>query len=111
MHMRIETDIANIEKLSQQRENVNWDFRCFLKRSDLSVAKIDLIVAELYREVSAQIDCTKCANCCKAIQPILIEADIAKLARHLKLTVTECAPAFLQRMKTALYSTPRVALF
>jgi hypothetical protein len=43
MHMRIETDIANIEKLSQQRESEIWGFRCFLKGSDLSVAKIDSI--------------------------------------------------------------------
>jgi len=95
MQKKIETDIANIEKLSQQRESENWDFRCFLKGSDLSVSKIDSIVKELYREVSAQIDCTKCGNCCKVIQPILAEADIAKLAAHLKQTVTEFKSSFL----------------
>ena len=74
MYKRIETDIAVIENLAQQRERENWDFRCFLKGSDLEASKIDSIVAELYREVSAQIDCTDCANCCKAIQPLLNEA-------------------------------------
>ena len=74
--MKIETDIAIIEKKAQQCERENWDFRCYLKGSDLSAAKIDSIVAELYREVSAQFDCTQCANCCKAIQPLLYEADV-----------------------------------
>ena len=78
MQKKFDTDIAHIEKCSQLREAENWDFRCFLKRSDISVSKIDSIVKELYREVSAQIDCTHCGNCCKVIQPILAEADIAK---------------------------------
>ncbi len=93
--MKIENDIAVIEKLAQQRERENWDFRCFLKGSDLAVAKIDSIVAELYRAVSTQIDCTLCANCCKVIQPVLNEADIAKLARHLRLDITEFTSRFL----------------
>ncbi|MFZ4859682.1 MAG: YkgJ family cysteine cluster protein [Desulfuromonadaceae bacterium] len=95
MQKKIETDIANIEKCSQLREAENWDFRCFLKGSDLSVSKIDSIVKEIYREVSAQIDCTQCANCCKVIQPILKQADIAILAGHLKLSVTEIKSRFL----------------
>ena len=91
-----ETDIVHIEKRSQLREAENWEFRCFLKGSDLSVSKIDSIVKELYREVSAQIDCTQCGNCCKVIQPILKQADITKLADHLKLTVTEFKSRFLK---------------
>ncbi len=37
--MKIETDIATIEKLAKQRERENWDFRCFLKGSDLFIRK------------------------------------------------------------------------
>ena len=99
MQMRIEIDIDTIEKLSRQRENENWDFRCYLKGSDLSVSKVDTIVKDLYREVSAQIDCTQCGNCCKVIQPILNDVDITKLAGHLKLTVTEFTLRFLAEDK------------
>jgi hypothetical protein len=34
--MEIETDIKLIELLSQQREDANWAFRCFLKELTLS---------------------------------------------------------------------------
>ncbi|MBV5340897.1 MAG: YkgJ family cysteine cluster protein [Deltaproteobacteria bacterium] len=95
MHKRIETDIANIEKLAQQRDAENWDFRGFLKRSDFAVAKIDSVVNDLYRKVLVQIDCTRCANCCKVILPILNESDIARLARHLRLEATEFKSRFL----------------
>jgi uncharacterized protein len=93
--MKLETDIKNIEQLSQQREDANWKFRCFLKRSDLSVAKIDSTVKGLYQEISAQIDCTECGNCCKVVQPVLTEADIKKLARHHELSTTEFRSRFL----------------
>jgi hypothetical protein len=94
--MKIETDIKKIEQLAHQREDANWAFRCFLKGSDLSVAKIDSIVHDLYREVSAQIDCTQCANCCKAVQPILTAADIKRLARHVGFTTKEFGSRFLR---------------
>jgi hypothetical protein len=94
--MDIETDIKRIEQLSRQREDANWVFRSFLKGSDLSVAKIDSTVHGLYREVSAQIDCTRCANCCKVVQPILTGADIKRLASHLALPTKEFRALFLK---------------
>lgn len=48
--------------------------------------KIDSIVNRLYREISLKIDCRTCANCCKEIQPVLEQEDIAKLAEGLGIT-------------------------
>ncbi|HBG04590.1 MAG: hypothetical protein A2075_21305 [Geobacteraceae bacterium GWC2_58_44] len=93
--MKLETDIKRIEELSQQRDDENWDFRCFLKRADLSVAKIDSIVHELYREVSAQIDCTLCGNCCKVMQPELTAGDAKKLASQHELATNDFQARFL----------------
>ena len=93
--MNTETDIKMIEQLSRQREDANWAFRSFLKGSGLSVMKIDATVHDLYREVSAKIDCTKCANCCKAIRPVLTAADIKRLACQLELTTREFRVCFL----------------
>jgi Fe-S-cluster containining protein len=87
--MKIETEIQKIEQLSKQRERVNWAFRSFLKASDLSVAKVDSTVHDLFRQLSAQIDCTQCGNCCKVVQPSLTVADIKRLARQLELTTNE----------------------
>ena len=94
--MKFETDIQKIEQLSQQREHANWAFRCFLKGSDLSVAKIDSTVHDIFRKVSAQIDCTQCGNCCKVIQPHLLAADIKRLVRQLELTTNEFRLRFLK---------------
>jgi len=55
-----------------------WRFRSFLKGYDAEVEKIDATVHEIYREVSAQIDCTACANCCRVVSPVLNMADKKK---------------------------------
>jgi uncharacterized protein len=53
----METDINKIRKLSKEKEDENWEFRSFLKGCDISEEKIDLIVYELYKKVSSEIDC------------------------------------------------------
>ena len=93
--MRFETDIKKIEQLAKQRKESNWAFRCFLKGSDMSSRSIDSSVHNFYREVSTEIDCTKCANCCKKINPALKPTDIRRLAKHLGLTVGKFRSQFL----------------
>jgi uncharacterized protein len=94
--VKIETDIKVIARLSQQREDTNWAFRSFLKGSGLSVAKLDSRVHGLYKEVSSQIDCTKCGNCCKVIQPNLSATDIKRLARLFESTTAEFRSRFVK---------------
>jgi hypothetical protein len=95
--MKLETDIQRIQQLVQQREEANWAFRCFLKGSALSTRSIDLKVHDLYREITQEIDCTKCANCCKTVHPALKPADVRRLAKHLGLSVKEFYSRFLRR--------------
>jgi Fe-S-cluster containining protein len=82
--MRIETDLKRVEALAAKNEDVNWEFRCFLKGSDYSAEEIDAVVHRLFKEVSAKIDCTDCANCCKQISPLLQSKDIGRFIIHLK---------------------------
>jgi uncharacterized protein len=46
---------------------------------------LDKIVLKLHYEVFKKIDCLKCANCCKKLGPKIIERDIVKLSRYLKM--------------------------
>jgi Fe-S-cluster containining protein len=85
--MKLETDLTKIKKLANEKEDENWAFRSFLKRCDLPSKEIDTIVHDLYLNVSSEIDCTRCANCCKVIGPSLNERDIRAFARHLGMSV------------------------
>jgi len=77
-------EIDNIKKLSEEKSDENWKFRTFLKGCDEK--KIDRIVHRLYREISSEIDCNACANCCREISPVLKEKDIKRLSRGLKIS-------------------------
>lgn len=78
--MKLETDLTRIQRLAEERERANWAFRSFLKASDLSAARIDRAVREAFRSAAAQIDCTRCANCCKVVGPVLGPVDVKRLA-------------------------------
>ena len=91
----METNLKKFKKLAPIKENENWEFRRFLKNSDLSSRKIDSIVHKLYREISSKIDCKTCANCCKEMQPVLDEEDIEKLSRGLKVEAVQFEEQYL----------------
>ncbi len=81
--MKIERNAGRVEALAAEREDANWEFRYFLKGCDLSVEQIDDVAHRLTQEVSRQMDCLQCANCCKKSSPILRSEDIERLATHL----------------------------
>jgi Fe-S-cluster containining protein len=80
----METNLLEIKQLAAAREHENVRFRTFLKCRDSG--KIDKIVYQLHSEITQQIDCTLCGNCCRQLQPELHKKDIATLARLENIT-------------------------
>lgn len=79
----IELNLEKIKKLGRVREDENFDFRAFLKQQDPE--RVDKIVHRLNREVSEQIDCTTCGNCCMKLKPLVTDHDIDRLSTRLNL--------------------------
>jgi Predicted Fe-S-cluster oxidoreductase len=52
-------------------------------------AKLDLVVHDLHQRVFKDVDCLKCANCCKSISPIVRDRDIDRMARALRISPSE----------------------
>jgi hypothetical protein len=90
----METNLTKINELSKERENENWKFRSFLKGCDFE--KIDLIVQRLYQQISSQIDCKTCANCCKETQPVLSQKDIETFSKGLRISSVQLKERYLQ---------------
>ena len=70
--MGITLDLEYIKEMATERNEENWEFRAFLKQHDMASKELDTIVHRITYEVTSQIDCTKCANCCKQIKPVLV---------------------------------------
>lgn len=95
----VETDIARVRALSREKEDENWAFRSFLKESDTQSEEIDRIVHKLYKEVSVKIDCTRCANCCRELRPLLDDEDIERMSTSLSLSTAHAKKRYLANAK------------
>lgn len=109
--MKIETDPGRVAELARRNEDAHWAFRSFLKGSDIPSSRIDRSVRELCAEVSAQIDCKACANCCKVITPRLTRADIKRLATHLGLSAALFRLRYLRDTEEGLVFNTRPCPF
>ena len=79
------TDLVQIQRLGEKMRPENEKFRRHLKVhgfKDKSFRKIAL-------EVEKQIDCTVCANCCRVATVELLERDVAKLMKYLRISERE----------------------
>ena len=77
----LQTNIEKIRYYGEKNSKRNWNFRAFLKSVDLSVEELDQIVHSINDKVTAEIDCTACANCCRelAITITVTPEDISSL--------------------------------
>ena len=87
METPVITDLELIEKLAEERADENWRFRTYLKGYDIE--KLDAAVHRLYADVSSQIDCQACGNCCRVMHPILKQPDIIRLSSRLSISQDE----------------------
>ena len=92
--MDIIKDLSLIKKLSKEREEENWEFRFYLKSCDGQ--RIDKLVHRLYKEISEQIDCTECGNCCRVMSPVFNEQDIDRMSEGLGITEEEFKSEYLK---------------
>lgn len=83
----LELNLQKIASLAEVKEEENFRFRSFLKKSD--VKKTDRIVHNINERVSSQIDCTACANCCITSAINMDEEDIKTLSSFLGITEDE----------------------
>ncbi len=76
-------DIKQIERYTVQNATQDMQFRTFVLRDlPLSNTLLDERVREETQSVWRQIDCLSCGRCCRTLQVVVDDADIARLARH-----------------------------
>ncbi|MFO7657935.1 MAG: YkgJ family cysteine cluster protein [Bacteroidales bacterium] len=90
----LELDIEKIALIAEQKEEENLDFRLYLKGQDFK--KVDKIVHRLDKEITSQIDCQKCGNCCKTLRPCLTESEIEKLSQIENYTPVDFVSRFVE---------------
>lgn len=92
--MPLQTDLIEIREISAEKEPENDRFRIFLKQQD--GAQIDAIVHQLNEEVTAQIDCTQCGNCCKSLMINVTPGEVESLAINLQISLTAVKEKYIE---------------
>jgi Fe-S-cluster containining protein len=83
------TDLIQIRRQGEQLREENGRLRVHLKTHNFVERRLKKIALE----IQEAIDCTTCANCCKVATTSLIDRDVERLARFLRLSKEQ----FLER--------------
>ena len=78
--MTFETNLKSIVKIAKQKTGENAAFKDYLKEQDAE--KIDIIVHRLNDNITPQIDCLKCGNCCANLRPTATREDLRKFVKE-----------------------------
>ena len=96
--------MIDLEKLKEDANRKSKENKRFLDKLKKKKPKdLDNVVAGLHDEVFDYIDCLECANCCKSISPIVIDRDIDRIAKHLKISPSALVDQYLELDKDGDY--------
>jgi Fe-S-cluster containining protein len=90
----MQTILNDWKQNAERHEERNFTFLHSLKMRD--DRPVDQAARELHEEAFSIIDCTQCANCCKAVSPLFRKEDIRRIARHLGMTADDLKVRYLQ---------------
>lgn len=78
--------LYDIDFLKQEAQLKFKENKAFvLKLKGKKKLNIDDLVHNIHTELFEAIDCLECANCCASISPIVIDKDIQRIAKGLRL--------------------------
>ncbi len=89
--------LIDSERLKMLAESHYKEHRdVFTRLRKKKVRDLDDFVHELDADVFEDIDCLSCANCCSSLGPRIIERDIERLSKHLKIKEKEFIDTYLR---------------
>ena len=83
-----------VNRWKSERNNTKKTKTLFKQVSNLGNQKHKLAEAT-HNEVFEEVNCLKCANCCKSIPPIVSQRDIKRISSHLNLSKTTFSDKYL----------------
>jgi len=79
---------------SRNKEQENKKFLARLRKKDSR--KVDAAFHSLHQQVFSEVDCLKCANCCKTTSPIFYQNDIERVAKSLRMKPGDFVETYLK---------------
>ena len=94
----LEINLEKIKREATEKREENEAFRQRIKR--LKSPEFDALIHETASDVYTRIDCTRCGNCCKVLQPAIVEEEVPRLALKKNCSSEEFIDNFLELAET-----------
>ncbi len=86
-----------LQQLPQKAKDKEKEHTIFLEKlKKKKPKKLDMIMQEAHQDAFEKIDCLQCANCCKTTGPLLIQKDIERIAKFLRLKPQQFIDQYLR---------------
>ncbi|WP_335964650.1 YkgJ family cysteine cluster protein [Galbibacter sp. PAP.153] len=86
--------LKQLPQLANDKKAENKKYFAKLKKKPPK--NLDYIMQELHDDEFEKTDCLTCANCCKTTGPLFTNADIERIAKHLKVKPQQFIDQYLQ---------------
>jgi len=87
----------DFQKLRINAQNKEKETRAFFNKLKSKKPKnLDNIVHQLHDEFFENFDCLSCGNCCRSLGPRILQRDIERLSKHLKMKNSEFIDKYLR---------------
>ena len=83
----------NLQLLAEKNKPL---FLEYYKKNKKRLGKMDGVVHQLHDDVSADIDCLSCANCCRSLGPAIYDKDIERIAKALRMKPSDVVTTYLR---------------
>lgn len=86
--------LENLDKAIKKKK-VAFD-GLFKKLKQLKPQKIDTLFHTLHEEEFNKIDCLECARCCSGLGPLLLQTDIDRMAKKIKMPPSQFYQTYIE---------------
>ena len=72
------------------------DWKRFLVKNKKRLEGMDVQVHALHDKITKQTDCLSCANCCRSLGPRIIDKDLGRMAKVLRLKTADVIAKYIR---------------
>lgn len=89
--------MQDISKLHEETALKTPEWKKFFNKNKQRLMKMDKEIEQLHNDVSSEINCLECGNCCRSLGPMILEKDIDTLSKSLKIKPSDFIAKYLRK--------------
>ena len=89
--------MQEISKLREETALKTPEWKKFFNKNKQRLMKMDKEIEQLHHEISSEINCLECGNCCRSLGPMILEKDIDVLSKSQRMKPSDFMEKYLRK--------------